>query len=221
MIDLPANWQALLASSVSPLEHGARTLKIKGFRPDPGASLRPARTAAVLVGVTDTRYPEIVLTRRALHLAVHPGQVSFPGGAAMAGDPTGVGTALREAEEEIGLRPANVQPLGFLDRIDTFTDFRVLPVVGLVRQAEPFVPDPGEVEAVFTMPLAQALNLDAWQGRPVERYGRTYTVHSMHWQGFEIWGITAAILMNLAKRVQNASLAQVPPLREKLQSRER
>lgn len=221
MIDLPPNWQALLASSVSPLEHGARALKIRGFRPAPGAAVRPARTAAVLVGVTDAPRPEIVLTRRALHLAQHPGQVSFPGGAAMASDPTGVITALREAEEEIGLRPTNVQPLGFLDRIDTFTDFRVLPVVGLVRQAEPFVPDLAEVEAVFTMPLAQALNIQAWQGRTVERSGRTYTVYSMHWQGFEVWGITAAILMNLARRVNKALLEQLPLRREKVSNHER
>jgi 8-oxo-dGTP pyrophosphatase MutT (NUDIX family) len=220
LIELPANWQALLAASVSPLAGGARSLRIKGFQPANGAATRPARTAAVLVGITEAPQPEVVLTRRALHLPQHPGQVSFPGGAAMNSDPTGVTTALREAEEEIGLRPHNVQPLGFLDRIDTFTDFRVLPVVGLVRQAEPFVPDLGEVEAIFTLPLAQALNIRSWQCRRVQREGQWYNVYSMHWQGFEVWGITAAILMNLARRVDKARLAQLPALPEQVQRHE-
>lgn len=164
---------------------------------------RPSRTAAVLVGVLDIESPEILLTRRAQHLVHHAGQVSFPGGAAEAGGETGVLTALREAHEEIGLRPEAVEPIGFLDRVDTISDFRVLPVVGLVSQAGPWMPDGREVDEVFTLPLEVALDLAAYQRMAIEREGRRFLLYSLEWQGHVIWGVTASILRNLAKRAQS------------------
>jgi 8-oxo-dGTP pyrophosphatase MutT (NUDIX family) len=166
---------------------------------------RPARTAAVLVGILDRPRPEIVLTRRALHLAHHPGQVSFPGGAAEAAGETAVATALREAEEEIGLAPATVKPLGFLDRVDTISDFRVLPVVGLLSHVGPWTPDQCEVDEVFTVPLERALDRAAYQEREMEGQGRRHVIYSMEWDGRTIWGITAAILINFAHRIERAA----------------
>jgi 8-oxo-dGTP pyrophosphatase MutT (NUDIX family) len=197
---LPAGWREQLQRVVAPLDGGARALPVGGVRPPGREDARPRRTAAVLVGVLDQPEPEIVLTRRSERLALHAGQVSLPGGAAMESDPTGVLTALREAEEEIGLRESNVRPIGFLSRVDTISDFRVLPVVGLVRQAEPFVPDQNEVDEVFTLPLAHALDLQRWREQFIERQGARHRVHSMEWQGHTIWGITAAILLDLAHR---------------------
>lgn len=201
MLSLPDNWKALLGESLAPLHGGARQLQVGGWQPPGKAAWRPERTAAVLVGVLDLPQPQIILTRRAQHLKQHAGQVSLPGGAADENDKSGVVTALREAEEEIALRPGNVHPLGFLDRIDTFTNFRVLPVVGLVAQREPLIPDLNEVDKVFTLPLAMAISREAWSSSRVVRDGRSYTLYSMEWEGNKVWGITAAILMNLAERM--------------------
>jgi 8-oxo-dGTP pyrophosphatase MutT (NUDIX family) len=199
-------WRDRLLASVSPLRQGVAELDVVGFRTPAHRPPRPARTAAVLVGVMDTDQPEVLLTRRARHLTHHPGQVSFPGGAMAFGGESGVLTALREAEEEIGLLPDNVKAIGFLDRVDTVSDFRVLPVVGLVRQSPPWTPDESEVEEVFSVPLDWALNLDAYVAEPAERDGVRYTLYSLDWEGRRIWGVTAWILRNLAQRHQDLSV---------------
>lgn len=186
---------------MSPLDRGARDLKISGWTSAEKSAVRPARTAAVLVAVLDQAEPEVVLTVRSRFLAQHPGQVSFPGGAASASDASGVSTALREAEEEIGLPASEVEPLGFLDRVDTVSDFRVLPVVALARPSAPFALDPGEVEDVFTVPLDRAVDVGAYEALEVEHDGRLRSVYSMDWQGRTIWGVTAQILRNLAGRM--------------------
>lgn len=196
----PACWRAQLRASVTPLANGVAGLNVLGYRLPGQQPPRPARTAAVLVGVLDYDQPEILLTRRAVHLTHHPGQVSFPGGAMAASEETGVLTALREAEEEIGLRPENVDPIGFLDRIDTISDFRVLPVVGLVRQSPPWSPDFSEVDEVFTIPLDLALHPEAYATEVVERLGAQFTIYTLQWREHRIWGVTAAILHNLAMR---------------------
>jgi 8-oxo-dGTP pyrophosphatase MutT (NUDIX family) len=200
----PAHWREQLRTAVTPLAHGVAALSVYGFSRTGQQPPRPARTAAVLVGVLDLDQPEILLTRRAAHLTHHPGQVSFPGGAMAAREETGVLTALREAEEEIGLLPANVEPIGFLDRVDTVSDYRVLPVVGLVHQSPPWVPDFSEVDEVFTIPLALVLDPDAYQVEPMERQGIRFNIHSLQWQDYRIWGVTAAILHNLALRTRGA-----------------
>jgi ADP-ribose pyrophosphatase YjhB (NUDIX family) len=125
-------WRDGLLDAVSPLESGVRALRVDGYRPPNGNDYRPRKTAAVLVPFLDLPEPELVLTRRADHLPQHPGQVSFPGGAAEEDDRSAVQTALREAFEEIGLPPELARPIGFLDRMDTISDYRVLPVVALV-----------------------------------------------------------------------------------------
>ena len=121
-------WRKLLLDAVSPFESGVRGLAVNGIRHPDNEHYRPARTAAVLVPFLDLEEPELVLTRRAEHLPHHPGQVAFPGGAAEADDVSAVQTALREANEEIGLPIDAALPIGFLDRLDTVSDYRVLPV---------------------------------------------------------------------------------------------
>ncbi len=84
--------------------------------------------------------------------------------------------------------------------MDTVSDFRVLPVVGLVSQSGPWIPDSNEVEEVFTLPLERALDLNAYREMELERGGKRIMVYSLEWQGHQIWGVTAAILRNLAER---------------------
>jgi 8-oxo-dGTP pyrophosphatase MutT (NUDIX family) len=148
---------------------------------------------------------------RSRRLARHAGQVAFPGGRADEDDPSGVRTALREAEEEIGLAPAHVEPLGFLDRVDTISDYRVLPVVGLVDPAARLVADLEEVEEVFTVPLTTVLDPNAYRPTRIHRRGVTRVVYHLDWmldshaelRRSHVWGVTAAILRNLAVRAQS------------------
>jgi 8-oxo-dGTP pyrophosphatase MutT (NUDIX family) len=198
------HWRELLLQAVSPLESGVSNLQISGYKPPGDKPFRPSRTAAVLVPLLDYPEPEIVLTRRADHLPQHPGQVSFPGGAAEESDSSAVQTALREAQEEIGLPPEAVQPIGFLDRMDTISDYRVLPVVALVTPPVDWVLDQREVAEVFTVPLAVALDAERYETRFFEEHGREYPIFTLKWQGYTIWGATAAMLMNLISRMQGA-----------------
>ena len=198
-----ANWREELLGAVSPLESGVRGLHVSGFRPAGDGTIRPGRTAAVLVPVLDMAEPEIVFTRRAKNLPQHPGQVSFPGGAAEQQDGSAVQTALREAYEEIGLPAEITQPIGFLDRMDTISDYRLLPVVALVKPPVHWVPDTREVAEVFSVPLGVVLDKDLYERRQVERNGVPYTIWSLRWNGYDIWGVTAAILMNLIERIQS------------------
>lgn len=198
------HWPQLLREAVSPLESGVRNLHITGFRPAHQQTYRPGRTAAVLVPFLDLPEPELVLTVRADHLPNHPGQVSFPGGAVDERDGSAVHTALREAQEEIGLPPEAASPIGFLDRMDTISDFRVLPVVALVKPPVTWVPDKSEVAEVFTVPVSVVLDPDRYESFTAERDGQQFTLYSMHWNGHKIWGATAAMIMNLISRLQNA-----------------
>lgn len=195
-------WRSRLLSAVSPLESGVRGLRVNGFRPADGRAYRPSRTAAVLVPFLDLPEPELVLTRRADHLPQHPGQVCFPGGAAEDNDQTAVQTALREAREEIGLPPERARAIGFLDRMDTVSDYRVLPVVALVTPPVDWVLDAREVAEVFTVPASVVLDRARYREREMERDGRRYTIWSLPWQDYEIWGATAAMLINLIARME-------------------
>lgn len=201
-------WRELLMKAVSPLESGVRNLHISGYRPPGDDLFRPSKTAAVLVPLLDQPDSEVVLTRRADHLPQHPGQVSFPGGAAEENDTSAVQTALREAHEEIGLLPNAVRPIGFLDRMDTISDYRVLPVVALVTPPVIWLPDEREVAEVFTIPLSIILDIKRYEAQIFKRHDREYTIHSLKWEGYNVWGATAAMLMNLITRMQTADEQQ-------------
>jgi 8-oxo-dGTP pyrophosphatase MutT (NUDIX family) len=195
----------LLLSAVSPFEEGVSALKLNALRRPPGNPGRPNRTAAVLVPVLDKPEPEILLTVRAEHLPQHPGQVSFPGGSVDRNDSSAVSTALREAHEEIGLDYSLVTPLGFLDRLDTISDYRVLPVVAIVQPEFVWKPDLREVSEVFTVPLHLAVNRREYSLEEITHEGRNFVISSLHWQGHRIWGITATILLNLGSRMERST----------------
>ena len=196
-------WREMLLQAVSPLESGVQGLQVNGYRPAGDEDFRPGKTAAVLVALLDLPEPELVLTRRAEHLPQHPGQVSFPGGAAEESDSSAVQTALREAYEEIGLPAKVTTPIGFLDRMDTISDYRVLPVVALVTPPVVWKPDEREVAEVFTVPLSVVLDKDRYLAHRVKHNGVESTVWNLPYQGRNIWGVTAAMLMNLVVRVRS------------------
>jgi 8-oxo-dGTP pyrophosphatase MutT (NUDIX family) len=196
------NWRQHLMAAVSPFESGVEPLEVSGYRPVGADAYRPTKTAAVLVALMDTDEPEVVLTRRADHLDQHAGQVSFPGGAAEEHDDSAVQTALREAYEEIGLPPEQTRPIGFLDRMDTISDYRVLPVVALVSCPVTWQLDLSEVAEVFTVPLTVVLDRNRYVRRKVEHNGREHYIWSLQWGKHNVWGATAAMLLNLVSRVE-------------------
>ena len=203
-------WRDRLLQAVSPLESGVSGLQVNGYRPpdyspDEGP-FRPKKTAAVLVALLDLPEPEIVFTRRAEHLPQHPGQVSFPGGAAEESDTSAVQTALREAHEEIGLPAGVTTPIGFLDRMDTISDYRVLPVVALVKPPVEWVLDKREVAEVFTVPISIALDESLYETHYFEQDGARYTLWSLKYKGYNIWGATAAMMMNLIVRIRERNV---------------
>ena len=198
---MPSDLHYTLLSAVSSFDKGVSALKLNALHNPGDNPARPKRTAAVLVPVLDKPEPEILLTVRSEALPHHPGQVSFPGGAVHRSDRSAISTALREAEEEIGLDFSQVSPLGFLDRLDTNSDYRVLPVVGLVRSSFAWKPDHREVAEVFTIPFELAVNRNEYTHVNIIHEGKPVVVSSLHWQGHRIWGITAAILMNFGDRM--------------------
>lgn len=195
------DWKSRLISAVSPLDEGVRPLEVSGFRPPGEVQYRPGRTAAVLVPIIDQDAPEVVLTLRSRDLAHHPGQVSFPGGSVEQVDGSAVETAMRETREEIGIPESTIQPIGFLDRFDTISDYRVLPVVGLLDSGLKWIPDRSEVDEVFTVPLAYIMDDSQFRRTEREYKGVQHTIWSLTWGEHVIWGVTAAIIRNLVDRL--------------------
>src|SRR5688572_16593724 len=162
--------------------------------------------AAVLVPVVlRPRGATLVLTRRNEGLTHHAGQVSFPGGRIEADDDGVVAAALREAQEEIGLDPARVEVMGYLDRYATITGFDVTPVLGLVHPDAGFVRDTREVAEIFEVPLAFLLDPANRELHTREFRGRVRSFHVFHFGAHEIWGATAAMIVNLAERLDRTS----------------
>jgi 8-oxo-dGTP pyrophosphatase MutT (NUDIX family) len=163
-----------------------------------GAGLRPA---AVLLAV-DLAGPRacLLLTKRATHLRHHPGQIALPGGRLEPGEDAAA-AALREGAEETGLPLAAAETLGTLPPHETVTGFSVTPVLALIHARWTPLPQPGEVEEVFHVPLACLADPDAYrqEGRSWQGRARRYWVAP--WGPHYVWGATARILLGLARRL--------------------
>jgi len=165
------------------------------------AEVRPIRPAAVLVPVVDHPEPTVLLTQRSAHLPDHPGQVSFPGGKIDKTDAHPLDSALREAEEEIGLDRARVEPLGYLDLYMTTLGYRIVPVIARVTPGFTLTLNESEVDAVFEVPLAYLMDQNN-----VERHSREWQGMMRHYYAITfgeryIWGVTAGILRNMHDRI--------------------
>ena len=166
----------------------------------PDVPAAPVR-AAVLVAITDRAEPGVILTQRTTTLRKHPGQISFPGGRIDPTDSGPVDAALREAEEEIALPRAVVSVIGTADLYRTVTGFEITPVIGVVPPDLPLHPSADEVESWFEVPLAFLMEPRNQIARASEWQGRMRHYHEIIWDGRRIWGATAAMLVNLGRRL--------------------
>ena len=168
---------------------------------EPSWSGKPPKPASVLLGIVARPEPTVLLTVRTAHLTSHSGQVALPGGRQDEQDADPIATALREAQEEVGLHPQFVSVLGCLPLYVTGTGYKVTPVVALIDPAMQLTANPHEVADVFEVPLAHLMN------------PANHRRHALEWQGVQrqwismpydasqserlIWGATAGILRHL------------------------
>jgi 8-oxo-dGTP pyrophosphatase MutT (NUDIX family) len=165
------------------------------------AQVRPIRPAAVLVPIVDHPEPTVLLTQRAQHLPDHPGQISFPGGKIDKSDESPLHSALREAEEEIGLDRAHVEPLGYLDLYMTTLGYRIVPLIARVKPGVALTLNESEVDNVFEVPLSYVMDLANMQRHSRDWQGLTRHFYAITFGERYIWGVTAGILRNLYDRI--------------------
>jgi 8-oxo-dGTP pyrophosphatase MutT (NUDIX family) len=162
---------------------------------------QPIRPAAVLIPVVDHPQPTVLLTQRSAHLNDHAGQISFPGGKIDATDASPLDTALREAEEEIGLGREFVDPIGYLDLYGTSFGFRILPTVARVTPGFKLRVNHAEVDDAFEVPLSFLMDPANHQVHSREFRGVERSYYAMPFAEHYIWGATAGILRVLYERI--------------------
>ncbi len=164
------------------------------------------RHAAVLIPVAcGESGSSVIFTLRTEHLSSHAGQVSFPGGTREDGDISLEHTALRESEEEIGLRPEAVRVIGRLGNLLMPSGYCVTPVVGLFAADTPLIPSPREVAEIFAVPTAIALNPASYLRSSMLYGDLEREVLEFHHDGYRIWGATATMLHHLAMELSRQS----------------
>ena len=160
------------------------------------------RQASVLIGLVERpRGLNVILTKRAEHLKHHPGQVSFPGGKYEQYDNSLINTALREAQEEIGLQPDQINIVGQLPSLATVSQFEVTPVVGFVAPNYHIQTDPNEVAEVFEVPAHILLDKNQLISQTFTIGNRQHRIFALTYQQHLIWGMTAQIVQALQNQI--------------------
>ncbi|PHN50486.1 CoA pyrophosphatase [Pseudomonas amygdali] len=159
--------------------------------------------AAVLVPVTRSEQPELILTLRASGLSTHGGEVAFPGGRRDPGDPDLIFTALREAEEEIGLPPV----VGPLSPLISKHGIKVTPYVGVIPDFVEYQPNDGEIAAVFSVPLEFFRQDTREHTHRIDYEGRSWYVPSYRYGGYKIWGLTAIMIVELVNVLYDSKIS--------------
>jgi 8-oxo-dGTP pyrophosphatase MutT (NUDIX family) len=196
---------AVPSASLTPAALRARFANPPAWEPELRGELQFAQRepalASVLVGIVMRKRPTLILTERTTHLSTHSGQVAFPGGKRDETDRDATHTALREAQEEIGLAPAHVEVLGSLPTYTTGTLFIITPVVALVDPSHELKANPDEVADVFEVPLEFLMNPAHHRRHHIVADGLRRQWFSMPYMDGTterfVWGATAGMLRNL------------------------
>lgn len=162
----------------------------------------PLTPAAVLVAVTDRDEPGVIFIQRTDTMRKHAGQTAFPGGRIDPEDADATAAALREAEEEIALPRSAVIVIGAADRYTTGTGYDITPVIGVVAPDLDYHPNEAEVADVFEVPWRHVLDPANHFEREVMFQGRMRQYYEILWQDRRIWGATAAMIVNLSRRLK-------------------
>jgi len=170
----------------------------------------PLKTAAVLIALVNNSNTDkgnvnglqVLLTKRASHLKHHPSQISFPGGKAEPTDKNLIHTALREAQEEIGLSPDAVSIVGQLPIYEIISGYKVTPIVGIIESPQPYQKDANEVDEIFQVPLQFFLQPQNHRTIISYRNGHHHNVHFFPYKHYNIWGATAAMLKDLVEYIK-------------------
>ena len=157
--------------------------------------------AAVLIAITDRAQPGVILTVRREHLRTHAGQIAFPGGRVDPGEDA-VAAALREAHEEVLVPPELVEVVGAIEPYRTVTGYVVTPVLGVLPPDLSLEPHEHEVADLFEAPLGFLLDPANQRRKSALFQGRTRHYYEIVWNDRRIWGATAAIIVNLSRRLQ-------------------
>ncbi|NOJ17657.1 CoA pyrophosphatase [Vibrio jasicida] len=160
------------------------------------------RDAAVLIGFVERKEGmQVILTKRAEHLRHHPGQISFPGGKYETEDHTLVNTALREAEEEIGIHEKYIKVFGQLPKLPTISQFNVTPFLAFISPDYTTQIDPNEVASVFEVPANHILNPEKLYSSKFNLRNTSHRVFAIPYQQHFIWGMTAQIIESMQKHI--------------------
>lgn len=159
------------------------------------------RDAAVLIPVVERSHATVLMTRRTMQLRKHAGQIAFPGGKIDPTDANAAAAALREAQEEIGLDPRLVEPIGRLDPYIAGTGYRITAIVARVAPDHRLVLNPDEVDAAFEVPLSFLMSPENHQTISREFDGVRHLLYEMPYDEYHIWGVTAGIIRGLYERL--------------------
>jgi len=167
--------------------------------------------AAVLIPLTRGENPEMILTLRASGLSTHGGEVAFPGGRRDPEDPDLMFTALREAEEEIGLPPGMVEVVGPLSPLVSRHGLQVTPFVGLIPDYVEYRPNDAEIAAVFSVPLAFFREDPREHTHRIDYQGRSCYVPCYRYENYKIWGLTAIMIVELVNVLYDTGIDMARP----------
>lgn len=191
--DVSRRFEAGLKTAPGELWIDPRIHAIETFKP-----------AAVLITLTERPRPGMLLLHRPSTMRAHPGQIAFPGGRLDPGE-TAIEGALREAEEELGIHPRDVQVIGTGDRYRTGSGYEITPVLGIVPPDLEIRPNPAEVAQWFEAPVDYVLDPANQRTRTVDYEDTEHSfveiIWSQHGQDHVIWGVTGAIIHNLTRRL--------------------